>query len=140
MVATNIPIFDGGAFLLMIIIGFTCLAFYKKIGAVMIAFSCVFFLICGLVVATGEDVILFHQQNPTISTVTVKNGTGAVVSTTTTVITIPQNDTNYIIGNGQFPITGTVQMVFGWSLLALAVVLGVIFLDAAWKGNLVRGD
>ena len=140
MVATNIPLFDGGAFVIMLIIGFTCLAFYRKIGAVMLAFSCIFFLICGLVIATGEDVAFFQNKNPSISTITTKNGSGAIISTQTTVITIPQNETNYLVGNGQFPETGTVQLVVGWSLLALSVVIGVIFIDQSWKGNLVKGD
>ena len=140
MVATNIPLFDGGAFVIMLIIAFTCLAFYKKIGAVMLGFSCVFFLICGLVIATGEDVAFFESKNPSISTITIKNGSGTIVSTQTTVIIIPQNETNYLIGNGQFPQTGTVQLVVGWSLLALSVVIGVIFIDQSWKGNLIKGD
>lgn len=133
-------IFDAGAFLLMVIIAFTCIAFYRKIGAVMLGFSVVFFLICGLVVATGEDVAFFHSTNPSISTITTKNGNGTIINTQTTTITIPQNETNYIIGNGQFPITGTVQLVVGWSFLAMAVIIGVIFIDQAWKGNLVKGD
>lgn len=133
-------IFDAGAWLAMVIIAFTCMAFYRKIGAVMLGFSTVFFLICGLVVATGEDVAFFDKSNPTISTLTTKNGTGSIVSTQTTVITIPQNQTTYLIGNGQFPITGTVQLVVGWSFLAMAVIIGTIFIDQAWKGNLVLGD
>ena len=138
MVATNIPLFDGGAFVIMLLISFACLAFYKKIGAVMIAFACIFFLICGLVVATGEDVVFFESSNPVNMTITTTNGT---VTTTTTYHNItPSNSTHYLIGNGQFPITGTVQMVLGWSLLAMAVVLGVVFIDQAWKGNLVKGD
>lgn len=140
MVATNIPLFDGGAFVIMLIIGFTCMVFYKKIGAVMLAFSCIFFLICGLVIATGEDVAFFQSKNPSISTITTKNANGTIINTQTTVITIPQNETNYLVGNGQFPETGTVQLVLGWSLLALAVVVGVIFIDQAWKGNLIKGD
>lgn len=140
MVATNIATFDGGAFILLLVIAFVCLAFTKKVGAVMLIFSCVFFVICGLVVETGEDVAFFDKQNPTISTVTIKNSTGGLVSTTTTVITIPQNDTVYIIGNGQFPITGTVQMVLGWSLLALGVVMAVVCIDLSMKGRLINGD
>ena len=106
----------------------------------MLAFSCIFFLICGLVIATGEDVAFFQSKNPSISTITTKNGSGVIISTQTTVITIPQNETNYLVGNGQFPETGTVQLVLGWSLLALAVVIGVIFIDQSLKGNLVKGD
>lgn len=140
MVSTTLATFDGGAFILLLVIAFTCLAFYKKVGAVMLIFSCVFFVISGLIVATGEDVALFYKQNPSISTVTVKNGTGSIISTTTTVITIPQNQTSYIIGNGQFPETGTVQMVLGWSLLALGVVMAVICIDLSMKGRIINDD
>lgn len=133
-------IFDAGAWVSMLVIGFTCLAFYKKIGALMLPVSIIFFLISGLVVLTGEDVAFFQSQNPTISTVTLKNGTGSVISTETTVITIPQNETTYIIGNGQFPIIGTVQLVIGWSLIVLALIIGIICLDQTIKGNLIRGD
>ena len=132
--------FDAGAWVCMIIISFTCLALYKKIGALILPVAVVFFLISGLVVLTGEDVAFFQSQNPSISTITLKNGSGSVISTQTTVITIPQNQTSYLIGNGQFPITGTVQLVIGWSLIVLALIVGIITLDQTLRGNLIRGD
>ncbi len=140
MVLTNIPIFDAGAWLSMIIIAFTCLAFYKKIGALMLPVSVVFFLICGLVVVTGEDVAFFVAKNPSISTITTQNGTGAIINTQKTVITIPENQTTYLIGNGQFPTTGTVQLIVGWSLIVLALIIAIICLDQTLRGKLIKGD
>ena len=135
MVLSNIPTFDGGAWLLMIVVAFTCLILSKKISVFLLPLSVVFFLICGWAVVVGEDVVFFHTQNPTISTVTLKNGTGGIISTQTTVITIPENETNYLIGNGQFPITGTVQLIVGWGLIGLAVFCAGFFIVQTAKGR-----
>lgn len=131
-------IFDGGIFISMIVIGFACLAFYKKIGAVILVVSILSFLVSGLVVVTGEDVAFYKQSNPVNMTVTSTNGT--LTTTTTYHHIVPANETDYLIGNGQFPITGIGQMWMGYSMILLSLIIGVIFLDQTLKGNLVKGD
>lgn len=132
-------IFDGGIFAILLIIGFACLAFYKKIGALMLVIPVIFFLISGLVILTGEDVAFFkveHQGNYTQIT---ENLTKEITITTFSSISA-SNETSYLIGNGQFPITGIGQLWMGYSLILLSLMLGVIFLDQTLKGNLVKGD
>jgi len=122
----------------MIIIGFACLAFYKKIGALMLVISVLSFLIGGLIIVTGYDVAFVKITNPVNMTITTTNGT---VTTTTTYHKITSsNETSYLIGNGQFPISGTGQLWMGYSLILLSLIVGVIFLDQTLKGNLVKGD
>ena len=133
-------IFDGGIFSILLIIGFTCLAFYKKIGALMLVIPVVFFLISGLVIVTGEDVAFFKSSNPANMTTVTKNSSASYTITTTVTKITPYNETDYLVGNGQFPITGTGQLVLGYSLILLALVMGVIFLDQTVKGNLIKGD
>lgn len=132
------PIFDAGIFCIMLVIGFACMAFYKKIGAVILVVSIISFLIGGLIIITGNDVAFFSVDFPANYTETSTNGS------TTTTITFQSihssNSTHYLIGNGSFPITGTGQLWMGYSLIILACVLGVIFLDQTLKGNLVKGD
>lgn len=132
------PIFDAGIFSILLIIGFACMAFYKKIGALMLVIPVIAFLISGLVIVTGEDVAFFKITNPVNMTTVTTNGT---MTTTTTWHNItPSNETSYLVGNGQFPITGTGQLILGYSLILLALILGVIFLDQTLKGNLILGD
>ena len=103
----------------MIIIGFACLVLYKKIGALLLVISVVTFLLAGLVIVTGYDVTSYTQ---TVSS------TGII------------NQTSWFIGNGSFPITGTGQLWMGYSMILLALITGVIFLDQTLKGNLLKGD
>ena len=132
------PIFDAGIFCIMLIIGFACMAFYRKIGAVILVVSVVTFLIGGLIIITGNDVAFFSTGFPANYTEISTNGS---VTTTITFQAIhPSNSTHYLIGNGSFPITGTGQLWMGWSLILLSIVVGVIFLDQTLKGNLVKGD
>jgi hypothetical protein len=132
------PIFDGGIFSILIIIGFVCVAFYKKIGALMLVVPIVAFLITGLVIVTGEDVAFYKVTNPVNMTITTTNGT---VTTTTTYHKItPSNETDYLVGNGQFPITGTGELILGYSLILLSLILGVLFVDWTVKGRLVLQD
>ena len=129
--------FDGGGWLVLVLLGLTFLFGHRKVGGILLGIGAFIFLIAGLVVLTGDDVAFFQKNNPTISTVTLKNVNGTVISTQTTVITIPQNQTNYIIGNGQFPITGEVQLVIGGVLLALGILSGALCIDSAFKGYLL---
>jgi len=132
------PIFDGGMFCIMIIIGFASMAFAKKFGALMLVIPIVVFLICGLVVLTGDDVAFFTTTNPTNMTIVTTNGT---FTTTTTYHNItPSNETTYLIGNGQFPITGTGQLILGYSLLLFSLMIGVVFLDQTLKGKIITFD
>lgn len=103
----------------MLIVGFACLVLYKKIGAVLLVISVLSFLIGGLFIVTGYDIVSFTQ------TVT---PSGII------------NETSYFIGNGEFQITGIGQLWMGYSLILLSLVVGVIFLDQTLKGNLVKGD
>ena|SRR5690348_3406503 len=103
----------------MIVIGFACLVLYKKIGALLLVISIVVFLISGLIIVTGNDVTSYTQ------TVT---STGII------------NQTSWFIGNGDFPVQGTGQLYMGYSLILLALVVGVIFLDQTLKGRLILGD
>ena len=132
------PIFDAGVFVIMLLISFTCLFAYKKIGAVILVIPIISFLIAGLVIITGDDVAFYKYTNPINETITSTNGT--MTTTTTFHIISGSNETQYLIGNGQFPIFGTGQLWMGWSLLALSVIIGVIFLDQTWKGKLILGD
>ena len=132
------PIFDGGIFCIMLIIGFTCLAFYRKIGSLILVVSIMSFLVGGLVIITGDDVAFFETTHPVNMTITSTNGT--MTTTTTYHNIIPSNSTHYLVGNGQFPIVGTGQLWMGYSLILLAIVVGVIFLDQTVKGNLIKGD
>ena len=113
------PQFDAGVFICMIIIGFACLVLYRKIGALLLVISILSFLVGGLLIVTGYDVVSFNQ--------TVTSG-GTI------------NQTDWFIGNGEFPITGTGQLWMGYSLILLSIVVAVIFLDQTLKGNLVKGD
>lgn len=112
--------FDAGIFIVMILIGFVCMFLYTKLGALLLLISVITFTIAGLLIVTGYDVSSF--------TVTMD-------SSGTTL-----NQTTYLIGNGQFPETGTGQLWMGYSFIVLAAVVGVIFLDQTLKGNLIRGD
>ena len=132
------PIFDGGLFTILLIIGFTCIAFYRKVGALMLVVPIVAFVICGLVILTGDDVAFFKVTNPANVTVTTTNGT--FTTTTTYHMITPQNETNYLVGNGQFPIVGTGELILGYSLIVLGLILSVIFLDMTVKGKLILGD
>ena len=134
------PIFDAGAFCLMLIIAFTLILLSKKVGAVLFAGSVVLFLIAGLVVVTGEDVAFTKLTIPSNMTTVAKNNTSGITITTTITTITPKNETDYLIGNSQFPIYGTTQLVLGWSFFMLAIICGVIFLDQTLKGNLLKGD
>ena len=133
-------IFDAGIFCFMLIISFTCVAFYKKIGALMLVVPIISFLLGGLVILTGEDVAFYKQANPVNETITVKNLTSGSITQTTFHNIVPSNETQYVVGNGQFPITGIGQLWMGYSLILLALIFGVIFVDQTVKGNLIRGD
>ena len=113
------PVFDAGIFLGMIVIGFACMVLYRKIGALLLVVSVLSFLVGGLIIVTGYDVASYTQ------TVT---SSGII------------NQTSWLIGNGSFPVTGTGQIWMGYSLILLACVVGVIFLDQTLKGRLVLGD
>ena len=132
-------LFDAGIFCIMLIIGFASLAFYKKIGALMLVIPIITFLIAGLIVLTGEDVAFFKIQHPANYTQVTENLTKETTITTFSNIGA-SNETDYLIGNGQFPITGIGQLWMGYSLILLSLILGVIFLDQTLKGNLVKGD
>lgn len=133
-------IFDGGIFSVLLLIGFACLALYKKIGALMLVVPIVAFLISGLVIVTGEDVAFYNQTNPTNMTILIKNNTSGSTTTTTYHNITPSNQTAYLVGNGQFPITGIGQLVLGYCLILLALIIAIIFLDQTVKGNLIKGD
>ena len=133
------PIFDAGIFSIMLIIGFACLALYKKLGALMLVVSIVTFLISGLVIVTGDDVAFFKLSSPTNQTTTISFPNGTVTSITKLSVS-PSNETDYLVGNGQFPIVGTGQLILGYSLILLSLMIGVIFLDQTLKGNLIKGD
>lgn len=134
------PLFDGGIFLILLIAGFTCLAFYKKIGALMLVFPIVAFLITGLVIVTGDDVAFFKITNQSNSTTIITQANGTITSITTHHNITPTNETDYLVGNGQFPITGTGQLILGYSLILLSLIIGVIFLDQTVRGNLITGS
>lgn len=133
-------IFDAGIFCFMIIISFTCVAFYKKIGALMLVVPIISFLLGGLVILTGEDVAFYKQSNPINETITIKNLTSGSITQTTFHSITPSNETQYVVGNGQFPITGIGQLWMGYSLILLSLIFGVIFVDQTVKGNLIKGD
>ena len=131
------PIFDGGLFAILMLVGFTCVGFYKKIGALMLVIPIVAFLICGLAILTGDDIAFFKIKNPANVTVTTTNGT--FTTTTTYHMISPQNETDYLVGNGQFPTVGTGELILGYSLIVLAVILAIVFLDMTVKGKLIVG-
>ena len=106
----------------------------------MLVVPVVFFLISGLVIVTGEDVAFYKSSNPANMTTVTKNSSASYTITTTVTKIAPSNETDYLVGNGQFPITGTGQLILGYSLILLALIMGVIFLDQTLKGNLVKGD
>lgn len=133
------PIFDAGIFAIMLIIGFSCMAFTKKFGALMLVVPIVCFLISGLVIVTGDDVAFFKLSSPTNQTTTYSFPNGTVTSITKISVS-PANETDYLVGNGQFPIVGTGQLILGYSLILLSLMIGVIFLDQTLKGNLIKGD
>ena len=133
-------IFDGGIFSIFLIIGFTCVAFYRKIGALMLVVPVVVFLIAGLVIVTGEDVAFYKSENPTNMTTVMKNSSASYTITTTMTKLTASNETDYLVGNGQFPITGTGQLVLGYSLILLAIIMAIIFAAQTIKGNLIKGD
>ena len=130
-------IFDGGIFAILFILAGLSLAFYSKIGALMLVVPIITFLVLGLVVITGQDVSFFSTTNPTNMTITTINGTS--ISTTTYHAITPSNQTTYLIGNGQFPITANDRLMLGFAFFLISLLLGVIFLDKAWKGELVKG-
>lgn len=134
------PIFDAGAFLLIIIIAFALIILSKKVGAVLFAGSVVLFMIAGLVVVTGDDVAFTKLTIPANVTTVAKNNTSGITITTTMTSLTASNETDYLIGNSEFPIYGTTQLVLGWSFFMLAIICGVIMLDQTLKGNLVKGD
>ena len=117
-------LFDAGIFCIMLIIGFASLVMYKKIGALILIVSALTFLIAGLIIVTGFDVGFYKASYP-------MNATG---------ITTPANETDYLIGNGSTPIQFSGQLWMGYSLIVLALVVGIIFLDQTIKGNLIKGD
>lgn len=136
----NPSVFDAGVWLVMLIIGFVCLAFYKKIGALMLVVSILSFLVGGLIIVTGHDLTFTKLTTPAnITTTSINQSSGVKIITTMTQIT-PINETTYLIGNSQFPITGEAQLWLGYSLILFACMIGVIFLDQTLKGNLVKGD
>lgn len=116
----NVNSFDAGIFLGMLVIGFTCMVLYKKIGALLLVVSVLSFLVSGLLIVTGYDVSSFTQSYDNLGQ--------------------SSNQTTYFIGNGQFPINGIGQLWMGYSLIVLAIITGVIFLDQTLKGRLILGD
>lgn len=133
-------LFDGGIFAILLIIGFACMAFYKKIGALMLVVPVIAFLITGLVIVTGEDVAFFKNTIPANVTTVTKNSSQTFTITTTMTKIVPSNQTTYLVGNGQFPIIGNGQLILGYSLILLSLIIAVIFLDQVVKGRLVLGD
>lgn len=137
------PIFDAGIFCIMLLIGSFCLVLYKKIGAILLLISILTFFISGLVVVTGNDVAFYKTTNPVNMTITEVN---ASKTTTITYHNItPSNETTYLIGNGKLgvtnnAITGSGELILGYSLLVFSLVLAVVFLDQTLKGNLIKGD
>ena len=134
------PIFDAGIFIMQTIIGFVTLAMYRKVGALLLVVSVMCFLVGGLIILTGYDVAFYKSGNPANMTTVTKNSSATYTITTTTTKIVGSNETDYLIGNGQFPITGTGQLWMGYGLLLMAVMVGVIFLDQTLKGNLIKGD
>ena len=132
------PIFDGGLFTILLIIGFSCIAFYRKIGAFMLVIPIVAFVVCGLVILTGDDVAFFKVSNPANVTVTTTNG--SFTTTTTYHMISPLNETSYLVGNGQFPIVGSGELILGYSFIVLAIILSIVFLDMTLKGKLILGE
>lgn len=135
----NPNIFDGGIFLLMLIIGFVSMAFYTKFGALILVVPVILFLISGLVVVIGDDVTFFKNTIPANVTTVTKNSSQSFTITTTMTKIVASNQTSYLIGNGQFPIVGSGQLVLGYSLILLSLLIAIIFLDQVVKGNLVKG-
>lgn len=103
----------------------------------MLVVPIIAFVICGLVIVTGEDVAFYKASNPANMTITTTNGT--FTTTTTYHIKTPANETNYLVGNGQFPVVGTGELILGYSLIVLAVILAIVFLDMTVKGKLIVG-
>ena len=134
------PIFDAGFFILQIIIGFVCLAFYRKMGALMLVVSVFVFLLGGIIILTGNDVAFTKLTIPSNVTSTQTNSTSGKTLVTTMKIITPQNETDYLIGNSQFPIKGTGQIWMGYSLIIIAIVCSIIFADQTIKGRLILGD
>lgn len=134
------PIFDAGAFCLIVILGFVLILLSSRVGAVLFAGSVVLFLIAGLIVVTGNDVAFTKLTIPANVTTVSKNDSSGITVTTTMTSIKAINETDYLIGNSEFPIYGTTQLVLGWSFFTLAIICGVIFLDQTLKGNLVKGD
>lgn len=135
---TNPNLFDAGIWILQIVIGFVCMAMYRKTGALILVVSVMCFLIGGLIILTGYDVAFYTSTNPTNMTITEVNGTHTTTITYHNIV--PSNSTNYLIGNGQFPEKGTGQLWMGYGLLLLSIVTAIIFLDQTLKGNLLKGD
>ena len=120
----------------MLIIGFIPFTLYKKIGGILFLISVLSFLVGGLVVLTGEDVAFFTKQNPSNMTIIITNNTSGRTTTTTYHSITPENQTNYLIGNGQFPITGVSQLWMGITLITLGILSGALMIDQAMKHNL----
>lgn len=132
------PVFDGGIFVILLIISIASLFIYRKIGVLLLIIPIVSFLILGLAVLTGEDVVFFKTTNPANMTTITVNG---LSTTTTTYHNItPTNSTIYLIGNSQFPIVGQDRLAFGYLFVVISLLLGIIFLDGVLKGRLVLGD
>lgn len=108
------PSFDSGILLVMIVIGFIPLAYYKKIGAVLLIISVFSFSIIGLMILSGYDVVSYRMTTDGVNTF---------------------NETNYFIGNGSQP-NGTGQLWMGFAFVILAIIFGAVFLDQTLKGNL----
>ena len=112
------PVFDAGIFITLIVVGFSCLTLYQKIGGLLLVVSILSFLVTGLLILTGYDVSSYTQ------TIT---SSGSI------------NETSYFIGNGDFPITGTGQLLFGYCFILLSLVVGILFLVSVLNGNLIKG-
>jgi len=112
------PHFDAGILLVMLVVGFIPLSFYKKIGAILLVISVFSFSIIGVLILTGYDVLSYRV-------------------TTDGVLTF--NETNYFIGNGSQP-NGTGQLWMGFAFIMLAIIIGAVFLDQAIKGKLFESS
>lgn len=120
----------------MLIIGFIPFGLFRQVGGIIFLVSVLSFLVGGLIVLTGEDVAFFTKQNPSNMTIIVTNNTTGRTTTTTLHGIVPENETNYLIGNGQFPITGVSQLWMGITLITLGVLSAALMVDQATKKNL----
>jgi hypothetical protein len=109
------PTFDAGILLVMLVVGFLPISFYNKIGAIVLVVSVFSFLVTGILILTGYDVVSYKIITDGVTTF---------------------NETNYFIGNGSTP-SGTGQLWMGFAFIILAIILGAVFLDQAIKGKLI---